>query len=772
MKSLRLSGPRIIGLAVFSTVLACFFRLYMLGGIDALLFSGPQPGVINGAFIRRAVKAVFFSWDIYVFALLTALIGWLFMADRRIPGFICRYRYPFAAGLFLICVLTELSGSSIGMWCESFGVKDTGLLLGASRPIRSDEWAVSMPTLLAQAYNSGDSYSYFSDTIRGSLTDYYMGFRQPVYDIAMIFRPFQLGYLFLPVGKALSFYWFGRLIALALVSFEFGMFISKRKKGLSAVFMLLVTFAPVVQWWFSTALTELLIYSMLSVVLFDRYAKEGSWLRRIPYTLGILLCAGCFIMVLYPAWQVPLVFVLLSLILYVILENRKDFSFGLKDAGVIVLGCVGTAVLLLRVFNKSSETVSIISGTAYPGARFETGGGCFANLGGYFCNIWSAFTEYVPGLLANQCENSLFTDLFPLCYIPAVIVSVRDKIKDRFLIILGAVTAFLGIYCVFGFPGFLSKITFMYNSQGKRALIIFELCNIMLLIRGMALMKKPLGRRASALASGGCVLFAAGTTLFFNRSFYAEQPLPKLALLAASAVIFAAVFYLILRRTADGAKPAGTGRGAEGQSVVSQDGGMKDSRLALGALIILIAFIGGAAVNPLRRGIDALDNVEWLREIKNVGEANVALAAGNGAAGGAGEDGSSAEKPYDSRLWLVDSELLPCTNLPLLCGRTTFNATAVYPDMDTMAILDPDGKYSDIYNRYAHITTVITEEGEAYFEPGVSEDCFVLYMTLEDAKKLGVDYITSRRDLSEIDPEGAYLTRINDSDIYYIYRLQ
>lgn len=732
MKSVKISKARIIGIALFSIMLACIFRLYMLGGIEALLFNGSQDGGFNTAFIRRAVSGIFLSWDTYVFALLAGFAGWLISAKPKVSEFIYKYRYFIALAVFAVCVIAGLSGSSIGVWCENFGVKDSGLLLGTSRPIRSDEWAVSTPMMLAQAYNGGDSYAYFSDTIRGSLTDYYMGFRQPVYDIAMIFRPFQLGYLFLPAANAVSFYWFGRLIALALVSFEFGMFFTKGRKGLSAVFMLLISFAPAVQWWFSTALVELLVYSMLSVVLFDRYAKESSWLKRIPYTLGILVCAGCFIMVLYPAWQVPLVYVLLGLILYVIIENRKNFRFGIKDAAVIVAGGAGIAALILYIMNKSSEAVSAISGTVYPGERFETGGGCFTHINEYINNIWMTVTEYVPGSGANQCENARFIDFFPLCYIPALVVLIRDKIKDRLLIIMTALSVFLGLWCVAGFPSFLAKITFMYNSQSNRTIIIFGFCNIMLLIRGMALMTRPLGRRASAAAASACVLVPALTTFVFNRNFYVNHTLPKLAVFVSAVIIFAAVFYLVLRR------------------------GAKRVRPFFGALIILVVFAGGVTVNPLRRGVDTLNNVEWVREINEIGRS----AENTG-------DGS-----YDGRLWLVDNEFLPVNNLPLLCGRSTFNATAVYPDMEKLLILDPTGRYNNIYNRYAHITSVIVKEGEPYFEAGGAEDTFTVYLTLDDAKEIGVDYITSRRSLDGMETQNTKLVRLNDSSEYYIYKLQ
>lgn len=730
MKSLKLSRPKLIGLILFAIVMAVVFRLYMLGGIDEMFYGRIQSGMPIGSVIRNAVSDILASWELYVVTVLVIALGWLFLTKKAIPEFIYKYRYLIALGVFAVCVLFGLSGSSVGMWCNLLGAEDKGLILGTSRLIRSDEWAVGTPTILAQAYNGGDSFSYFSETMRGSLTDYYLGFRQPVYDIAMIFKPFLIGYLFLPVANGLSFFWFGRLIALVLVSFEFGMFLTKGRKGLSAVFMMLVTFAPAVQWWYSSAMADLLIYSMLAVVLFDKYAKEKSWVRRIPYTAGILACAGCFIMVLYPSWQVPFAYVLLGLILYVILENRKNFRFGIKDAAVIVVGCAAVGAVLLYIFNKSSEAFKAISGTVYPGERFETGGGFLGGMTEYFNNIWMPFTDFVPGPLANQCENAQFIDLFPICYVPAFVVLIRDKIKDRFLIIMMVVTAFLGLWCSVGFPGFLARITFMYNSQACRAVLIFELCNIMLLVRGISLMTKSLGRGVCAGLAGAGALVCALINYIPNREFYAGYTMAKLALFAVSVIVFAAVFYLTPRCSA------------------------KSSHSVWVALLILIMFMSGAAVNPLRKDVDALDNIEWIQEIKEVGEKN------------------SGDDSYESRLWLVDNERLPFNNLPLLAGRTTFNVTAVYPDLDKMKILDPTGKYNDVYNRYSHITTVIVDEGEPYFELAGAEDAIIVYMTLEDAQKLGVSYITSRRDLSDFDTGQTKLVQINDSNSYYIYQIQ
>lgn len=63
---------------------------------------------------------------------------------------IYKYRYIIAGCLF---VVFEITGSSVGMWCNYLGDVDEEVLFGVSRAIRSDEWAVSTPMLYSQYYN-------------------------------------------------------------------------------------------------------------------------------------------------------------------------------------------------------------------------------------------------------------------------------------------------------------------------------------------------------------------------------------------------------------------------------------------------------------------------------------------------------------------------------------------------------------------------------------------------------------------------------------------
>lgn len=116
------------------------------------------------------------------------------------------YRFLLAFLVFILCVVFEISGSSIGLWQDFTGVSTEswdGVLLGKSREIRTDEWAVNTPMAFSQYADRGEqeAFSYYSTIMRGTQTDAYIIYGQPVRSWKMIYRPFQWGYLFLSQGK-------------------------------------------------------------------------------------------------------------------------------------------------------------------------------------------------------------------------------------------------------------------------------------------------------------------------------------------------------------------------------------------------------------------------------------------------------------------------------------------------------------------------------------------------------------------------------------------
>ncbi|MDD5101743.1 MAG: hypothetical protein PHH62_02020 [Endomicrobiaceae bacterium] len=164
-----------------------------------------------------------------------------------INKFIYLNRWYIAIFILFLCITFKISGSSLGSWkylCQN-GI-DSGLIIGVNKSVHADEYCVYTPMLISQFYNKISFLPYFGDVLRGTFTDMFIVYGQPVNDIAAIFRPFQLGYLFLGLERGLSFFWCSRLILLFMLTFEFAMIFTKKNKILSLACSVLITFSPVV----------------------------------------------------------------------------------------------------------------------------------------------------------------------------------------------------------------------------------------------------------------------------------------------------------------------------------------------------------------------------------------------------------------------------------------------------------------------------------------------------------------------------------------------
>ncbi len=613
----------------------------------------------------------------------------------RIKNFgelIYKYRYCIALVLFVLCVIFGVNGSSIGCWLDYLGIGDDGVLLGTSRPIRSDEWALSTPFAISQYSND---FGYFSDIIRATNTDVFLEYGTPVLSIAEIFRPFHWGYLFLPLNQGLSFYWMGRYITLFMVSFEMAMLITNKKKLLSVAYAFLILFAPVVQWWFAiNGLVEMLIYSQLSIVLFYKYLNSKNTFLKAIYAIVIAICAGGFVLTMYPSWMVPIGYLLLGLIIWVIIESFKKDFFSKWDVLILVLIVAVFGMILGYVFYQSWDTIQILTHTAYPGARFEKGGDDWKKVTEYMMNIWIAFFDG-DGNIANAPESAFFIDFFPLCYFLTVIVIVRDRIYDKLLIILSIVSIFLLLYCCIGYPGIICKISLLSNCQGHRVFQVWGITNLMMLFRAASLLNRNVNRVFSIILVILVYAFGFYTSYKINLDYlkaHVGEGKRFLLVCIITIAIFAFVSYLFMRINS------------------------RFSNVAILVCCIVLACFSSFTVNPLRLGAGKITDAEIVDDIKNV-----------------------VDNDKDA-IWVVCGTDYPMINLPIVVGAKTINSTNIYPALERWMSLDQNGKSKDVYNRYAHINIYLKESGGPEFKLN-SPDSFTLIVTLEDLKKMGVSYI-------------------------------
>ncbi|MBC3899933.1 DUF7657 domain-containing protein [Acetobacterium malicum] len=637
---------------------------------------------------------------------------------EKLTGIVYKYRFWISGILLILLVFFEIHGSSILYW-QNYLSNLTYIykpLIGISRGIRSDEWAVNTPMLLSQYYNNSGLFPYFSETIRGTLTDTFIIYGQPVRDVAIFFRPFHWGYLLLSPAKGLSFFWISRVIALFLVSFEFGMILTQKSKLLSLIYALLITWSPVVQWWFAiNGLVEMLVFGQLALIMITLYMNNQNYYKRSLYALVVLICAGGYILTFYPAWQVPLAYVFLVLFIGVVLENRKHFHWNKKDVGIGLGLILFLSIGMIYILAKSGGTISSVMNTVYPGGSAETGGNQFSRLFLYPGNLFFAFSRELT--YANFCELAVYFDFFPMGIILTGWVLFKQKKADIFLILMLLANTALILWCLFSWPEWLAKATLLSYSKPVRAFLAVGFLNILLLIKALVLFE---GGFSKWIKVGAALLMSVVITLL-SRELYEGYLDLKMSILILF-LLFGS-FYVILSGNKDWA------------------------RKVLLVISLAIVFVAGLFVNPVVSGLDAVYQQNLIKKIQQINSA-------------------------DNGLWIVDSGAeigFPIINLPLMAGAPTINSTNVYPILERWHLLDPDGSEEDIYNRYAHISMNLTNTNSETNFVLKSPDLFEVNLNIADLEKLEVSYVFSKRDLSTLSNEEVSLIELADENGFKIY---
>lgn len=628
---------------------------------------------------------------------------------KKIFHFLFKYRWPVACTIFFLCIIFEISGSSIGLLIDMMG-GDGSVILGASRPIRSDEWMVFTPMTISQCTTDGGVFSYFQDSFRGVETDMYCVYGQPVWDIAVLFRPFQIGYLFLGASHGLAFFWCGRAIFLFMVSLEFAYrVLTEQSKPLSVAYAFLIALGAPVQWWFSVVgFLEMLIFGQLALVWLKFYLETNSYKIRALLAVGIGWCLAVFVLTFYPAWQVPFAYVYLAILAAVLIKELPRSRKGLLDLGMIAIALTIVAFAVIYVFLfKSWETIQIEMHTAYPGARSTTGGGYLLQLFWYPISLISPINE--ADIVPNACEVSAFFSFFPLSFLLPIAVMLKRRKPIAMLFCLIIAFLLLEWFSAIGMPEFFAKATLLDKSTAKRTLVASGFALTVLLFATLPYLKELKTKEKAAILIISIVILASGIPIQ-DQMF----GLPSLA-----AIILITLF---------------------GMVVISFYNGSLRSTRSMVAGVLVISFLCGALVNPIRGNINSYVDNEIAMQVKQL----------------------STE---DDKWAVVESPFSANNIIPSL-GFPTLNSTNVYPQLETWKILDPTGVYEEIYNRYAHVVIELKEEGEAEFILQTA-DLITLIATIEDLERIGVTKIATYG--SELTENG--LMKIGEAGSMKFYEL-
>lgn len=716
----------------------------------AVIICSVLTGLYAGAFgsvcrqVRDGGSDIFSRYgavDVLV-ALLVAIVCFIalsLVASRRLSPFReCCFKYRYVIALALLCVLVafDISGSSVAQWSRYIGgAPEQGTLLGLSRWVRGDEFMVFTPFAFSQAHTG---YSPVSEILRGIPTDVTMVYAQPCWSFATLFRPFLWGYLFLGSVKGLAFYWNARFLALLLVSFEFGRVSLNRSKWIAAAYAYLMCFSPVLQWWFSiNGLVEMLIFGQGLVLCLHALVRSNSTLATVVQTFLMAYLASGFILVAYPAWQVPVFWIFLAIGAGEVLTFSQSSRYEscravqLRQTVVsIIFALLLTGIFVIACFAPVLDIVRTVSDTIYPGKRLSSGGDgltcLWFNVSGYFNSLQSS------GVALNACESVGFSPLFPLgllSCVPYAFLNGKSRFSDSLSVLpLVAVELVLVVYVVFGLPNWLADITLLSHSTALRVSQMMGLADLVLLMRcGFSIRVEDDCMRRSFGTSSGVSLLRARVVWLAVIIVYIVYVI--IACFESGLRLYYVAFFLAVCALSVWAILS-----------FSTDG----NAFPCFCLSIVVA-MSGACVNPVQKGASSLLGSEAYAAIEEVSASS------------------------DGALWAADSNYLG--QLCVTAGAPCINSVNTYPDLERWYKLDPGRASVDIYNRYAHISISLTDGDHSIFVQGASPDTFSVSLTLDDAVRMGVRYFVSSQAFA---PEGCEdkMELVRVAGPVYIWRLE
>ena len=614
-------------------------------------------------------------------------------------GFELIYEYRFVLSFLLLIMLVsfKISGSSMGCWKLFLGDGESGIRLGEPRVWRSDEWGTLTPLCFRQQYNTLGAYNRYSQTLGSILTDNMLVYGQPSWDILTLFRPFYWGYLFFGSERGLSWFWCSRLIVLFLSWFELGMLITDGQKKISVMLSVCVSFAPFLQWWFAiNGLVEMLIYGACFVLGSNYLVSRAFNPRKIAVAVGMAVCAVGYVLTFYPTWMVPVAWGFVPLFLWVVIWKFDRKVLRRVDVVPWLLIFVITAAGLTVLAVTSWDVIKAELNSVYPGNAPSSSGGT---------GLWWMM-KYPISLVSRFSMNELIVEnssiicFAPAGFILALWVIIKEKKKDPLLILLLGINLFLAWYYCVGIPKWLAKMLLLSFVNSNRGPQVLGFLRLTLFVRAVALKEKAPKRWLAALAavisSAVPMRLALGFTKYEPGGLRYEyfDTAEKIVVVWA---ILAVVFYLLYQARKS-----------------------KYTMAVLGVCAVVLA--SSIWINPVAKGVPEITKSETMQQIRDL------------------------VKEDPKAIWLVVDMAYPATNIPAMAGADCLNTTQTYPQKTRWEMLDQEGEYEDIYNRYCHIRASL---GNKTMLELVSTDYVEVTLSPEDLKKLNIRYIVSTNDFDE-----------------------
>ncbi len=636
--------------------------------------------------------------------------------------------FPALLLIALICLtFLKINGSSVGVNQIVYGSegKDTDLIFGEPRGVRSDEWLVVTQMTVAQANNG---FKRVNNNI-GNGEDMSLIVDVPYKEWSAAFKPQNLVFFILPLEQAFALKWWFLLFLLILACYFFVLELFPKKIGRAILVSSLVGLSPFVFWWYQTITVLPLAYSFLLLIFIMRLVKATSFRARLGYSLAATYILICFGLLLYPPFQIPCLIVSGIFLIGWILDNQSS-QVKLKNLWklwpyiTMILLLVGLVGGLFYYTRKS--VISTINNTVYPGTRIITSGGPTPLLS--FSSFLSPNLQYdqkaAVGYLGNQSEASNFIFMAPFLFLPSIYVIVQQKRKHHkmlwSLLLINALLAFFLARMYIATPSWVEpiyRVFLLHKVPNTRLLIglgfagIIQLLLFMRALETSALKKREIGALAivGGLTSITTLLYIGIYTIHHFPIFISSYP----KVLLFSLWVTAGVVLILLKRFGLGL-----------------------------SVLVLFSLLSVYRVNPLYHGLAPLTKAKAITTIKSY--------------------------PNNGNWVVLDDRLL--INFPVIAGKHSINSVQFYPQLDLWAKLDKSKHYQTVYNRFAHIVFVTDPELHEPFSLKYADTFYVKFEPCGEFLQTNAKYVLSEKPLTQSCMQLDRLIDLEKRD-FYIYRL-
>jgi len=625
--------------------------------------------------------------------------------------------------IFFVCFILFLfkaNMSSFNMYSIFLAQvpKSEVLTLGTERGIRSDEWGVSTPLQLYQSKSGNFSESKFIGTENTNLSVF--GNNIPTKDITIIGKPFTWGFFFFGSEYGLSWFYIIRFLCLILFSFELIKILTQNIK-VASIFSLIIAFSPGIGWW-SVGVPEVIIYfESIIVFLYYFFLTDNKYRKFIYATLLIVSITGYW-NVIYPPTQIPLMYLMIFSIIGIYLNDKKEkIKLKKSDLLYVIYTCISVIVIMYIFFKNSKEALNIIANTTYPGKRVITGGGHpgFFTLMRYvfFPLLPYPMIQYSP-LVDNVSRFSGHITLFPF---PLLIYLLYYKYlkKNKILFVYFLYLIFCLCWFFIKFPLFIGQITMLKMVPEIRMEIIFGFANIIFIAMLVSEIPENIQRikflkKLCLMGIIGICFFACTWKMRLGNVYAVKTQFSKFSYLSMLFLFTFLVYFLIER---------------------------KIKKFII--LFFVTVLISGITINPINFGNKSLDRYYLHYELKKI-------------------------DPNRNGIWATLDDLWVAKYI-LSQGYKSFNSIHYPPHNKLWLNLGFSKKEEyEIYNRYAHVSLRLAKSKKIEL---YQTDVIIVYLTGEDLKKLGINYLINRGEIKNSNEYGLKELKQIPEDNIYIYNV-